>query len=1256
MGSAIPLPARCLAPRVQNNIRFWQWGNFHLMSHPTKRCALPQRRGPRPPFLVLLSYFTSLAPLGAPRPRFARSARQFSPFLEPQEPKFLRHQQRTTSLHLVIASSIFVHHRSRRPPTHTRLRPRPASGLLCDAMSSSNNRDDTGRAHNKRKRELSATEAAAQSDVSDAAPAAKSKGAETGAFNVALSPAMWRQSLIDLAGTGTVVPPTVALVFYETYSDCVSHFKSAQSTLQRAMASQSKFALATANGVVPSSLSKHLKLPPHQPLQAAIGALEDERVVAAKTAAETAIATARTSTISFLSTLHTVQVEKCRNQIDVKATVNALGTALTTYAHGIISASDDDVLTVWDPCVTLLKTALTSELKTLKFEFTARLQKEAESRDAKATAVANARADAEMEVDTRPIDEMLNEKIQRALAKLGARLIVDHIPLTDADFALPPHSYGEQRPHEVSETRALQGKASFLQSDGAQSPKALFFVNCEKGIQGEKGVDVQGEEEAGQTSQGDQSQSESEGEGEGKSRKRRRRRRRRRGKAHARESESDEGEEEGRSSGRVGRQRLGLSEPRSDPTLDVASWVSSPGPRFHHRRPDTYPESFFVAPQSSRVRFVTGQMTELYYDTRIRNRTFHNLTNVSLTPEQIKTLSLNQKFVPRPNATDLQPTLDAVDDFQRRLRLRVDKEISQPKTLHSFFGGEELERGQPRYVPSFHIPEPDAAGPALIDEIESALSKTRNQIEVEVLSKRALLIRPNIRQNDLDALLRLLADNSVLAVPADKNLGLCLVTSTWYEEMAFKLLENDSYVEDQPDHVGLLLTLRKIVEKSKDLVTVQQHRWLAQPCKDELQKVPILKVLPKIHKLPISGRPIVPTFGTLLANASVWVDFQIKPLLERFPWILRDSKTFCHDLLNVELPPGEDIWLVTGDVVAMYPNIPMGDGIAQIAAILNTSPMEFKTLDEAALLKIRNRKELVIVLLRLILQFNYVKFGDNTYRQVVGTAMGTACAPTYANLFLAGYEVPALDEFKDMLLFYRRFIDDTFAIIKGTIEDVRSFQRRFGSLHPNMRMEWTESRHRLPFLDVHVSLEFDHRFPAFNPRMRLSTNVYQKALNAYLYIPWISCHSDDSKRAWVKGELIRYVRICSKEPDFANVRNDFVKRLRDRGYPGRWLRRVVDEVKYKVERPKALTPPMSKDPFGEPLLHVLKLTHNPVWDRIDLRPIWRDLQDTWTEFGVGLPQYRFMASFKKPIALGDRLNKNNRDTLEEYQKRTVLDV
>ncbi|KAJ7182468.1 hypothetical protein C8R43DRAFT_967276 [Mycena crocata] len=72
---------------------------------------------------------------------------------------------------------------------------------------------------------------------------------------------------------------------------------------------------------------------------------------------------------------------------------------------------------------------------------------------------------------------------------------------------------------------------------------------------------------------------------------------------------------------------------------------------------------------------------------------------------------------------------------------------------------------------------------------------------------------------------------------------------------------------------------------------------------------------------------------------------------------------------------------------------------------------------------------------------------------------------------------------------------------------------------------------------------------------------------------------------------------------------------------------------------------------AEPDLHVLKLTHNPVWDRIDMRSVWRDLMDTWDDVGGGLPQYRFMASFKKPVALGDRFNRNNRLTLEAYHER-----
>ncbi|KAJ7271219.1 hypothetical protein C8J57DRAFT_1065223, partial [Mycena rebaudengoi] len=80
-----------------------------------------------------------------------------------------------------------------------------------------------------------------------------------------------------------------------------------------------------------------------------------------------------------------------------------------------------------------------------------------------------------------------------------------------------------------------------------------------------------------------------------------------------------------------------------------------------------------------------------------------------------------------------------------------------------------------------------------------------------------------------------------------------------------------------------------------------------------------------------------------------------------------------------------------------------------------------------------------------------------------------------------------------------------------------------------------------------------------------------------------------------EGELIRYVRICSVESDFAKFRTEFAKRLSARGYPGRWLRDVFEEIDYTTERPTALNSPVLSTSDSQDV-HVLKLTHNLVWD------------------------------------------------------------
>ncbi|KAJ6540160.1 hypothetical protein DFH09DRAFT_929712, partial [Mycena vulgaris] len=129
-----------------------------------------------------------------------------------------------------------------------------------------------------------------------------------------------------------------------------------------------------------------------------------------------------------------------------------------------------------------------------------------------------------------------------------------------------------------------------------------------------------------------------EGEEKSGSFKRRRRHRPQR-KRRAPEGKEAEGEED-----RGAGERLGFLKIPSLPSLDVTSWVSPSDKRFHHHCPDTYPESFFAASPASRSKFVLGRMSELYFDTRLRNRSFHNMTDVPLSHEQIKTLSLNQKF------------------------------------------------------------------------------------------------------------------------------------------------------------------------------------------------------------------------------------------------------------------------------------------------------------------------------------------------------------------------------------------------------------------------------------------------------------------------------------------------------------------------------------------------------------------------------------------------------------------------------------
>ena len=92
----------------------------------------------------------------------------------------------------------------------------------------------------------------------------------------------------------------------------------------------------------------------------------------------------------------------------------------------------------------------------------------------------------------------------------------------------------------------------------------------------------------------------------------------------------------------------------------------------------------------------------------------------------------------------------------------------------------------------------------------------------------------------------------------------------------------------------------------------------------------------KVHKTPMSIRPIVSGSGGPTENVSQFLDFFLAPLIKSTPAYLRDSTHLIQLLENFRPPP--DAILCTVDVVGLYLHIPHGDGVKAALSYLYGNP------------------------------------------------------------------------------------------------------------------------------------------------------------------------------------------------------------------------------------------------------------------------------------------------------------------------------
>lgn len=474
------------------------------------------------------------------------------------------------------------------------------------------------------------------------------------------------------------------------------------------------------------------------------------------------------------------------------------------------------------------------------------------------------------------------------------------------------------------------------------------------------------------------------------------------------------------------------------------------------------------------------------------------------------------------------------DTFVRRARLRC------------FFGPSgEFDK-------KFYIPNPTWQPPSALPHIEEWLQSIKTSLEhhLENTSRPARL---NINHKQERFLNTLRKDKSLIVRPADKNLGLTLMDKCWYDMEVLRQLE-DTITYKEVDMKSMPKEIERIYSTfmemfdeahKKGVITPEILKYLQKTVTPATTIIPRFYCLPKIHKPILSGRPIVPSHTWITAPASIWLDHILQPLVKEFIYtLIKDTVSLINILESLPLPT--NCKFMTADIVSLYTNININHGIACVKLFLNEHSDRIP----------KSHAILIVKILEFVLKNNYMDYEGRCFLQQVGTAMGTSVAVIFANIFMFILERPIIKKHASKIILYRRFLDDILVILHPDHDD---FVNDLTNMNPHIKLEATHSDVSVDFLDIKIVK--GNRFYQEDPHI-VDIEIHQKALNAYLYIPYISFHRTCSKGAFITTELQRYVRNCSNVNKFIEVRQHFFNRLRERGYPDKFLAYWFKRIRY----------------------------------------------------------------------------------------------
>ena len=289
----------------------------------------------------------------------------------------------------------------------------------------------------------------------------------------------------------------------------------------------------------------------------------------------------------------------------------------------------------------------------------------------------------------------------------------------------------------------------------------------------------------------------------------------------------------------------------------------------------------------------------------------------------------------------------------------------------------------------------------------------------------------------------------------------------------------------------------------------------------------------------VPGCPVISNCGTPTEKGSEFLDHHRQTIMKSGFSYIKDTNDFLFKLKNLGKIP-ENAFLVTADVVGLYPSIPHGEGLEFLRKQLNA--FDNKSIPTEDLVKMAE----------FVLKNNYFEFNSSFKHQISGAAIGTKFAPPYE---CTEREFLKNEQIQPWIWF--RCIDDIFFIWTASEKELDQFLNCLNSFHPNLRFTHERSRELelMNFLDVIVKVQ----------QGEFVTDLYYKHTDRNQYIYFDSCHASHTKTSIVYSQALRMKRICSRRSDLIVNINKLKDWFRERGYPDEIVNK---ETKRALESPR----------------------------------------------------------------------------------------